>query len=46
VIAKKAKSIADDHGVDLSEFLSEILQATVEREWAKIIKRIDSEHRN
>jgi hypothetical protein len=45
-IAKKAKSVAEDRGIDLSDFLSEALHAVVEREWAKIIKRIDTEHKN
>lgn len=44
VVAKKAKTIADDRGVDLSEVLTEFLRVPVDREWAKIIKRIDSEN--
>ncbi len=41
-IASKAKIVASDRGVDLAAYVSEALRATVDRDWSKIVKRIDS----
>jgi CHASE3 domain sensor protein len=40
-IAAKAKIVASDRGVDLASYVSETLRATVERDWSRIVKRID-----
>ena len=41
-IAAKAKIVASDRGVDLAAYVSDLLRATVERDWSKIVKRIDA----
>jgi hypothetical protein len=41
-IAQKAKIVASDRGIDLAAYVSESLRAIVERDWSKIVKRIDS----
>jgi hypothetical protein len=39
-IALKAKIAAEDMGVDMSDYLSKILKAVVERDWARARKKI------
>ena len=41
-IAAKAKIVASDRGIDLAAYVSEVLRATVDKDWSKIVKRIDS----
>lgn len=41
-IAAKAKIVASDRGIDLAAYISDTLRATVDRDWSKIVKRIDS----
>jgi hypothetical protein len=41
-IASKAKIVASDRGIDVSAYVSEILRAIVDRDWSKIVKRIDA----
>lgn len=38
-IIRKAQTIADDLGIPVSEYLSDLLRDRVEREWLKIVKR-------
>jgi hypothetical protein len=45
-IAQKAKIVASDRGIDLAAYVSESLRAIVERDWSKIVKRIDSTEAN
>jgi hypothetical protein len=40
IVLRKAKSVADSKGVDLSDYLTGILRSPVERDWAKVIKAI------
>jgi hypothetical protein len=39
-LARKAKTIADDKGISLSDYLSEILRGPIERDWGKILKKL------
>jgi hypothetical protein len=39
-IVLKAKIAAEDMGVDMSDYLSKILKAVVERDWARARKKI------
>lgn len=39
-LAGKARMIAIDQGVDMADYLSEAMRATVERDWAKMVKRV------
>jgi hypothetical protein len=41
-IAAKAKIVASDLGIDLAQYVSDALRPIVERDWSKIVKRIDS----
>jgi hypothetical protein len=36
----RAKIAAEDKGLDMSDYLSEILKPTVDRDWAKARKKI------
>jgi hypothetical protein len=38
-IVKKAQTVADDRGIPVSEYLSELVRGSVERDWLKIVKR-------
>jgi len=38
-IAAKAEKIAIDRGVDVSEYVSEVLRGPVERDWLRLVKR-------
>ena len=38
-IVKKAQVVADDRGIPVSEYLSEMVRGRVESDWLKIIKR-------
>jgi hypothetical protein len=45
-LLRKAKTIADDKGVDLSDYLSDVLRPALERDWGKILKKlVDMEER-
>jgi hypothetical protein len=37
---RKAKTIAEDKGVDLSDYLSGVIRGPIERDWAKILKKL------
>ena len=39
-LVRKAKTIAEDKGVDLSDYLSGIVRIGIERDWNRILKRI------
>lgn len=39
-LARKAKTIAEDKGIPLSEYLSGIIQGSIDRDWAKVLKKI------
>lgn len=39
-LVRKAKTIAEDKGLSLSDYLSEILQGPIDRDWGKILKKI------
>lgn len=39
-LASRARMIATDKGIDMAEYLSGILRATIERDWAKLIRRV------
>lgn len=39
-LAKKAKIAAEHQGLDLSEYLSELLKAPVEKDWGRARKAI------
>jgi hypothetical protein len=41
-IAAKAKIVASDRGLDLAAYISDSLRLIVERDWSRIVKRIDS----
>lgn len=40
-IAMKAARVAEDRGIPVSEYLTEMVRDRVEREWLKIVKRAD-----
>jgi hypothetical protein len=40
-LAAKAKIVASDRGVDTAAYISESLRPIVERDWGKIVKRIE-----
>jgi hypothetical protein len=42
-LLRRAKTIADDKGLDLSEYLTGILRPAVNRDWAKFAKKIIEE---
>jgi hypothetical protein len=42
-LAGKARLIATDKGIDMAEYLSESLRAVIERDWAKMIRRVGGE---
>jgi hypothetical protein len=39
-LVRKAKTIAEDKGIDLSAYLSEVVRGAIERDWAKVLKKI------
>lgn len=39
-LAGKAQMIATDRGVPLADYLSETIRSAVERDWAKMVRRI------
>lgn len=41
-IATKAKIVASDREVDLAAYISDLLRPLVNKDWSKIVKRIDS----
>lgn len=42
-LAHKAKMIATDRGIPAATYLSAILRPTVERDWAKLVRKTSSE---
>jgi hypothetical protein len=43
-LVRKAKTIAEDKGIDLSDYISGVIRGPIERDWTKILKKIvDSE---
>lgn len=40
-IAGKAEMIAKDRGIDLASYVSEAIRATVDRDWAKLVRKLD-----
>ena len=39
-LVRKAKTIAEDKGIDLSDYLSGIVRGSIERDWTKVLKKI------
>ncbi len=39
-LARKAKTIAEDKGIPLSDYLSGIIQGQIDRDWGKVLKKI------
>jgi hypothetical protein len=39
-LARKARTIAEDKGVDLSEYVSGLIRGAIDRDWTKILKKI------
>jgi len=39
-LVRKARTIAEDKGVDLSDYLSGLIRGSIDRDWTKILKRI------
>jgi hypothetical protein len=39
-LVRKAKTIAEDKGVDLSEYLSELIRGPITRDWDRIMRRV------
>ncbi len=37
---RKAKTIAEDKGIPLSDYLSGIIQGQIDRDWGKVLKKI------
>ena len=37
--SRRAQTVADDRGIHLSEYLTEMVRDRVEREWLRIVKR-------
>lgn len=43
ILARKAKTVCEDSGVDVSDYLSDLVRQTVERDWARVMKKINAE---
>ena len=39
-LAAKAEMIATDKGVNLSEYLSDAIRTQIDRDWAKMVKKV------
>jgi hypothetical protein len=39
-LVRKAKTIAEDKGIDLSDYLSGLIRGSIERDWTKILRKI------
>jgi hypothetical protein len=39
-LVRKARTIAEDKGIDLSEYLSGVVRGAIERDWTKVLKKI------
>lgn len=39
-LVRKARTIAEDKGIDLSEYLSGVVRGAIGRDWDRILKRI------
>lgn len=39
-LVRKAKTIAEDKGIDLSDYLSGVVRGAIERDWTKVLKKI------
>ncbi len=42
-LARKANAVAQDQGVPLSTYLSDLLRASIERDWGKVVRRLEQE---
>jgi hypothetical protein len=42
-LAAKAQMIATDKGVSLAEYISEALRSLVEKDWARMVRRVGGE---
>jgi hypothetical protein len=42
-LVRRAQNVAKDQGVPLSEYLTEVIRGAVDRDWAKIIRRLAKE---
>jgi hypothetical protein len=42
-LVRKARTIAEDKGIDLSEYLSETLRGPLEKDWMRVLKKIVEE---
>jgi hypothetical protein len=39
-IVRKARTIAEDKGIDLSEYVSDVLRVAIARDWDRIMRRV------
>lgn len=39
-LARKAKTIAEDKGISLSDYLSGITRGQIDRDWGKVLKKL------
>lgn len=39
-LARKANAVAQDQGIPLSSYLSDLMRSSIERDWTRLIKRI------
>jgi hypothetical protein len=39
-LVRKARTIAQDKGMDLSEYLSGVIRSGIARDWTKVLKKI------
>jgi hypothetical protein len=39
-LVRKARTIAEDKGIDLSEYLSGIIRVGIARDWTRVLKKI------
>jgi len=44
-LATKAQMIATDKGLSLADYISETLRGAVEKDWAKMIRRVGGEEK-
>lgn len=42
-LVRRAQNVARDRGLPLSDYVTEILRTSVERDWSKILRRIASD---
>ena len=39
-LVRKARTIAEDKGLDLSEYLSGVVRGAIDRDWTRVLKKI------